>query len=72
MRPSDLATVTGGIEPSDLVAAAMRLKVEPSEEKEIADRTIQEQIAAHQLNAVQQQVTYISEYNVHLSITRML
>ncbi|XP_045184941.2 zinc finger protein sens-like isoform X2 [Mercenaria mercenaria] len=48
--------VSSGIKPSDLVAAAMKLKVEPSEEKEIADRTIQEQIAAHQLNAVQQQV----------------
>lgn len=45
-----------GIKPSDLVAAAMKLKVEPNEEKEIADRTIQEKIAAHQLNAVQQQV----------------
>ncbi|KAH3875494.1 hypothetical protein DPMN_038761, partial [Dreissena polymorpha] len=46
----------GGFKPSDLIAAAMKLKVESTEEKEIADRTIQEKIAAHQLNhAVQQQ-----------------
>ncbi|KAL3884750.1 hypothetical protein ACJMK2_024859 [Sinanodonta woodiana] len=34
----------------------MKLKVEPAEEKEIADRTIQEHVAAHHLNAAQQQV----------------
>ena len=42
------------MKPSDLTG--MKVKVEPSEEKELADRAIQEQIAAHQLNAVQQQV----------------
>ncbi|XP_052786367.1 zinc finger and BTB domain-containing protein 38-like isoform X2 [Mya arenaria] len=52
--PSMQLPLSGGIKPSDLVAAAMKLKMEVTEEKEIADRTIQEKIAAHQL---QQQVS---------------
>ena len=46
-----------GVKPSDL--SGMKVKIEPSEEKELADRAIQEQIAAHQLNAVQQQVSRV-------------
>lgn len=53
-QPDLTGTGMSGVKPSDL--SGMRVKIEPSEEKELADRAIQEQIAAHQLNAVQQQV----------------
>ena len=52
-----------GVKPSDL--SGMKVKIEPSEEKELADRAIQEQIAAHQLNAVQQQVSRVPYYFGH-------
>lgn len=53
-QPDMAGTGMSGVKPSDL--SGMKVKIEPSEEKELADRAIQEQIAAHQLNAVQQQV----------------
>ena len=63
--------LTSSMKPSDLVAAAMKLKVEASEEKEIADRTIQEQITAHQLNAVQQQVGPTEYLQTYLLTTKL-
>lgn len=53
-QPDMTGTGLSGVKPSDL--SGTKVKVEPSEEKELADRAIQEQIAAHQLNAVHQQV----------------
>lgn len=48
------STSVQGVKGSEL--AGLKVKTEPSEEKELADRAIQEQIAVHHLNAVQQQV----------------
>lgn len=54
-KQSDLtSTSLSGLKGSDLTS--LKVKSEPSEEKDLADRAIQEQIAAHHLNAVQQQV----------------
>ena len=54
VKASDLSGLVSSMKPSDLTG--LKVKEEPSEEKEMADRAIQEQIAAHQLNAVHQQV----------------